>query len=127
LVRAGAKVFPSELANVLPGPASGSSGPIKTDELRNVHPIGQEIIILRCVANGESNRLIGKKLGISEADLRIHIKQILKKLRVSNRTQAAPWAVARGLAVPPRASFQLGEITGGNAAEHKPISQLRSV
>ena len=110
MVRAGAKVFPSELANVLPQPGSKSSGATKTDELRNAHPTSQEIDILRCVANGESNSLIGKKLGISEADVRIHIKQILKKLQVSNRTQAALWAVARGVAVPPAPQFSLRKI-----------------
>jgi two-component system nitrate/nitrite response regulator NarL len=101
LVSAGENIFPSELASALSVSGSRLAGPIKAiDELRSLHATEREIDILRLVANGESNSSIGKKLGISEAEVRTHIKHILRKLRVTNRTQAALWGVGRGLAAP---------------------------
>jgi two-component system nitrate/nitrite response regulator NarL len=41
--------------------------------------------------------VISRRLEISEATVKVHVKAILRKLRVSNRTQAAIWAVKRGL------------------------------
>jgi len=101
LVSAGENVFPSELASTLSTSGSVLSGSIGArDELRNLHATEREIYILRCVASGESNKLIAKKLDISEAEVRTHIKRIQRILGVSNRTQAALWGVARGLAAP---------------------------
>jgi two-component system nitrate/nitrite response regulator NarL len=108
LVGGGENVFPSELANALSASASELGGPIKTtDELRNLH--ATELDILRRVANGDSNSFIGRKLGLSEAEVSAHMKHILRKLRVSNRTQAALWGVARGLAASRAALSQLAE------------------
>jgi two-component system nitrate/nitrite response regulator NarL len=101
LVSVGENVFPSALASALSALASKPGVNINTaDELHNLRATDQEIDILRCIANGETNGSIGKKLGISEVELSAHIKHILRKLRVSNRTQAALWGVARGLATP---------------------------
>jgi two-component system nitrate/nitrite response regulator NarL len=43
---------------------------------------------------GESNKVIARKLGIAEATIKVHVKTILRKVRVQNRTQAALWATA---------------------------------
>lgn len=110
LVSAGENVFASELAGALSTPTGGLHGPMNTsDELRNLRLTDQEIGVLRCVASGESNSVIGKKLGISEIDVRGQIKQIVRKLRLANRTQAALWGAARGLAAPFAALTQLAE------------------
>ena len=102
LVSTGENVFPSDLASALSTSASKlNSSSIKTmDELRDLHTTDREIDILRYIANGESNSSIGKKLDISKAEVSTHIKHILRRLRLSNRTQAALWGVTRGLAVP---------------------------
>jgi len=101
LVSAGENVFPSALGSALFSSATKISGRINPlDELQSVHATEREIDILRCIANGDTNSSIGKKFGISEGEVSVHIKHILRKLRVSNRTQAALWGVARGLAVP---------------------------
>ena len=94
-------VFPSELATVLSTSASKGSAPIKVvDELRNLDVGKQEIDILQCVANGETRSFLAKELGISEDEVGAHIKNILRKLRVSYRAQSALWGIARGLAAP---------------------------
>jgi two-component system nitrate/nitrite response regulator NarL len=60
---------------------------------------GREVEILKQLMEGESNKVIAKKLGIAEATIKIHVKTILRKVRVQNRTQAALWATAH-LSVP---------------------------
>lgn len=57
----------------------------------------REIDILKCLVAGEANKVISRRLSITEATVKVHIKAILRKLKVINRTQAAIWAVLRGL------------------------------
>jgi DNA-binding NarL/FixJ family response regulator len=57
----------------------------------------REIEILRLVAAGKSNRLIAEQLLISENTVKYHLKNILQKLGVSNRTEAVTWAIQRGI------------------------------
>ena len=64
----------------------------------------QEMRILDCLAEGESNKQIARKLDIAEATVKVHVKAILRKMRVSNRTQAAVWAL-RGASNRPARNF----------------------
>ena len=56
--------------------------------------------ILRGVSGGRSNRAIAVQLGISEATVKFHLSSIFRKLGLSNRTEAARWALAHGLQDP---------------------------
>jgi two-component system, NarL family, nitrate/nitrite response regulator NarL len=47
--------------------------------------------ILRCLMQGESNKIIARQFDITEATVKAHIKAILRKICVRNRTQAAVW------------------------------------
>jgi NarL family two-component system response regulator LiaR len=58
----------------------------------------REIEVLRLVAQGQSNREISVKLTISEATVRTHVSNILSKLNLCSRTQAALYALREGLA-----------------------------
>jgi two-component system, NarL family, nitrate/nitrite response regulator NarL len=51
----------------------------------------RETGILRCVMQGESNKVIARRFDITEATVKVHIKAILRKICVRNRTQAAVW------------------------------------
>jgi DNA-binding NarL/FixJ family response regulator len=53
--------------------------------------------VLRLVAAGKPNKQIAAELSISERTARTHVSRILRKLRLSSRTQAALWAVREGL------------------------------
>ena len=53
--------------------------------------------IMGCLVHGKSNKVIARQLGITEATVKVHLKAVLRKLNVSNRTQAAIWAVRNGL------------------------------
>ena len=52
----------------------------------------REAQILHCLTQGASNKLIARNLGVAEATVKVHIKAILRKVKVANRTQAAMWA-----------------------------------
>lgn len=56
----------------------------------------REIDILRCLIDGDANKVISRRLAIAEATVKVHVKAILRKLHVMNRTQAAIWAVNNG-------------------------------
>ena len=56
----------------------------------------REIEVLRLIAHGASNHEIGVDLGISEATVRKHVSNILGKLHLASRTQAALYALREG-------------------------------
>jgi DNA-binding NarL/FixJ family response regulator len=57
----------------------------------------RELDVLKCIVGGRSNRDIGHELSISEATVKTHINNILGKLGVEDRTQAATTALQRGI------------------------------
>lgn len=54
---------------------------------------GREKTILRCLIEGDSNKSIARKFDIAEATVKVHVKAILRKVQVQNRTQAAVWGM----------------------------------
>lgn len=104
LVAAGEKVFPSELAVRMPAAdAPSPAGDAAEDAPRQGDLSGRELEILQCLANGQSNKVIARTLDIAEATVKLHVKRILRKAHATNRTQAALWAIARGVAASPHA------------------------
>lgn len=53
--------------------------------------------ILRLIAEGLSNKMIGRKLDISDGTVKVHVKHLLKKLNLHSRVEVAVWAVEGGL------------------------------
>jgi two-component system nitrate/nitrite response regulator NarL len=51
----------------------------------------RELEILTILQDGKSNKAIARDLGLSEATIKVHIKNVLRKLGASNRTEAAIW------------------------------------
>jgi two-component system nitrate/nitrite response regulator NarL len=61
---------------------------------RNVPQLSErESQILEGIVCGYSNKMIARKCGITEATVKVHMKSILRKIQVANRTQAAVWAM----------------------------------
>jgi two-component system, NarL family, nitrate/nitrite response regulator NarL len=52
----------------------------------------QEKCVLRCLAEGHSNKVIANKIDIAVATVKVHVNSIFRKIGTSNRTQAAIWA-----------------------------------
>ena len=57
----------------------------------------REMEILCQLAGGQSNKAIGRELGISEGTVKLHVKSILRKLSLRSRVEAAVLAVEKGL------------------------------
>jgi len=58
----------------------------------------RELEVLRLIARGLSNKLIARELVVSEKTVKTHVSNILAKLHLADRTQAALYAVREGLA-----------------------------
>lgn len=58
----------------------------------------REIEVLQVLAKGKSNREIGENLSITEATVRTHVSNILAKLHLASRTEAALYAIKEGVA-----------------------------
>ena len=80
---------PAERANVADKPTRSAAGDMP--ELSS-----REKCILRCIVDGGSNKDIARRVGIAEATVKVHVKAILRKIRLHNRTQAAIWALNNG-------------------------------
>lgn len=87
------------LARRLMASLRASRDPSPTDDLT---PREREILAL--VARGSSNQEIATELVISERTARTHVSNILRKLELRSRTQAALWASKHGLAAPDSAT-----------------------
>ena len=65
----------------------------ESDDTSDVPSLSRrEMLILRMLMQGASNKTIALKLVITESTVKVHMKAILRKLRLQNRTQAAIWA-----------------------------------
>jgi NarL family two-component system response regulator LiaR len=67
--------------------------PLSPDPLTN-----REVEVLQVLAKGKSNREIGGILSITEATVRTHVSNILAKLHLASRTEAALYAIKEGMA-----------------------------
>jgi two-component system, NarL family, nitrate/nitrite response regulator NarL len=104
LIMMGEKVYPTNLAAMLLDLNSAPS----PNSTRGLSP--RELEILQALVTGASNKLIAIRLGITEATVKVHLKTLLRKIDVINRTQAAIWAMNNGVsaneAAAPTRSFQ---------------------
>ena len=69
--------------------------PAAVSELDKLTPREREII--GCLARGESNKAIARTLDLAESTVKIHVQNVLKKLKLSSRVQAAVFAVEHGM------------------------------
>jgi two-component system nitrate/nitrite response regulator NarL len=69
----------------------GSVRPEPASEFDKLTPREKEIIA--CLARGESNKVIARTLDLAESTVKIHVQNVLKKLKLSSRVQAAVYAV----------------------------------
>ena len=89
----------------------------------------REKAILSCLIEGDSNKCIARKINIAEATVKVHVKAILRKIRVQNRTQAAIWGMNHGSLVRSangRASLA-ADASGGIAKTLGVISEMEQL
>ncbi len=111
LVRDGAAVFPSDMMRAIGAMAARRSAdaaagnwqdagpmpalPQEDDSPRMSHVFGlsdRELSVLMWLRDGLPNKEIARRMDISEATVKVHVKAILRKARMRNRTQVASWA-----------------------------------
>ncbi|UCC56069.1 MAG: response regulator [Gammaproteobacteria bacterium] len=93
---AGKTVVAPDLAPVLARVVQGDSiAATKEDLFSKLTPRESEILSL--LAEGQSNKVIARNLGISDGTVKLHVKSILRKLGVHSRVEAAVMAVEQGL------------------------------
>lgn len=116
LIAIGEKVMPSSLAEFLPMHPSVGPAPGKSQSIEQAGLSMRELEILACLVSGHPNKIISRQLEISEATVKVHVKAILRKIGVQNRTQAAIWAVGERLGDTPLHPAHC--VKGANGVDH---------
>jgi DNA-binding NarL/FixJ family response regulator len=104
LVMIGETIFPSAFTSHIVTPDNEiarrerpSSAPLLATDATPVQLLSpRERSILGHLIDGDSNKSIARKTGITEATVKVHVKTILRKVGVQNRTQAAIWGMNSG-------------------------------
>jgi two-component system nitrate/nitrite response regulator NarL len=91
LIWSGELVFPHDLAMGWRQRASRPSAGPGSDGVRLSL---REREVLSHLVEGHSNKVIARHRGITEATVKVHLKSLLRKINVDNRTQAVVWALA---------------------------------
>lgn len=82
-------------------PNVGNSGTQCASPFLNFPKLSErEAQILDGLVKGHANKVIARTCDIAEATVKVHMKSILRKIQVGNRTQAAIWALEHGYACP---------------------------
>lgn len=100
-ILAGKTVVAPDLAPVLASAVQGDSLESSAEKQEKENPFAvltpREFEILTLLAEGQSNKVIARNLGISDGTVKLHVKAILRKLNISSRITAAVMAVEHGV------------------------------
>jgi two-component system nitrate/nitrite response regulator NarL len=97
--RGEAVVSPQMTGKLVAGLKGGARAPQQAAERERLSAREREILVL--LARGASNKEIARELALADSTVKIHVQNILRKLNLSSRVQAAVYAVESGIA--PRA------------------------
>jgi len=103
----GINVFdlPSAIRQAIDGTAYHAMGLPFLNEESSARAAGltdREITILKALTRGDTNKMIGQELWVTEQTVKFHLTNVYKKIHVANRTEAARWAFSNGLVEPDR-------------------------
>lgn len=97
IVRPGLCVLPSDAFSLL----NSAPQPVPEAVPQLVKLLTErELGVLQLLAEGCSNKTIARRLDVSDSTIRVHVRSILKKLKMQNRTQAALYAIGSQAAGP---------------------------
>ena len=99
-------ISPQMMGKLLDGvrggfPTRSAPAPAVASELNKLSPREREILTF--IARGNSNKEIARELDLAESTVKIHVQNILRKLNLTSRVQAAVFAVEHGIAQEPDA------------------------
>lgn len=95
-IEKGKNVVAADLTDALARMVQGDTG-VDDDAGPFAELTPRETEILCLLAEGQSNKLIARNLGISDGTVKLHVKAILRKLNIHSRVEAAVMAVEHGL------------------------------
>lgn len=102
LVMKGESVLPHNMATKILMEFSRMAKKVDSPAENDMKPLTpREKDILKLLSSGGSNKEIANELCLSEQTVKIHLKNILKKLHMNNRIQAAIYAYQQGLVTEP--------------------------
>ncbi len=138
LVMLGETILPPELLSLIGDRKLDGDDPIIDDDghwearapsgERSVPQLSaRERCILRCMVDGDPNKVIARKIEIAEATVKVHVKAILRKIRVRNRTQAAIWAMNHSTSLWPLQACQSSATTAPSPPPLAPDGPIESM
>jgi two-component system nitrate/nitrite response regulator NarL len=127
LVALGEKMIPSQVFFDLDAVLKLGSLEVSNVSINEANLSGREVQIMQSLIRGEANKIIARKMDISEATVKVHVKSILRKVGVMNRTQAAIWGMSRGISEEQamQEETQLSSVIELNRCGMKRTGQLR--
>lgn len=96
LVALGERIYPAQFIRGLSDDPAPPTSP-EDDRLLFEQLSARELDVIQQLSSGSPNKVIARQFGITEATVKVHVKAILRKLGVRNRTQAALMARRHGL------------------------------
>ena len=94
LASQGQPVFSPQLARILAAGVRDHKGDLSALMARLT---SRETQILQCIAQGKTNKSIARELNIAEATVKVHVKNLLKKIELRSRVEAAVWVLENRL------------------------------
>lgn len=110
LIASGNVYIPPDALRLLPHDHAGSPPALSLEQVLSP----REMQVLRALIQGASNKLIARQMGISEPTVKFHVSNLLKRLKVQNRTQAVIAAA--------RAGVRLDLSAGGTGDHARPMA-----
>jgi len=71
------------------GEGEGAAGDLEDEGLNSNNLTARQKAVLELLSRGESNKAIARRLGMREGTVKVHVRQIMRKFGVTNRTQVA--------------------------------------
>jgi two-component system nitrate/nitrite response regulator NarL len=139
LVMMGETIFPPPFLSFVLGPEGDHLGEavlrkeknqailVTTEDMLVPQLSAREKSILRCLIDGDSNKCIARKIDIAEATVKVHVKAILRKIGVQNRTQAAIWGMNNGSLTRPANDSSPSSISDASKQLPKPVEIISKI
>lgn len=98
LMLSGQRYIPGEIMDAIQHKSTATRLPLGLEENPDLFNrlTDREREVLKLLIEGKSNKVIAIALGVQEVTIKLHIRKLLRKLRVENRTQAAAVAIQSG-------------------------------
>ncbi|WLV41112.1 two-component system response regulator NarL [Morganella morganii] len=73
---------------------AGALREVRSDDEPDINSLTpRERDILKLIAQGQPNKMIARKLDITESTVKVHVKNLMKKMKVKSRVEAAVWVL----------------------------------